>query len=1778
MSVGWTKPNESTIEVIPGSVLTPFVAPNATPSLTASLASPTQINLSWTDNCTNEDKYRIERSVSGGPYSQIASLDPNTTSFQNTGLTANTAYSYRVRAYNSQGTSAWSNVFTLTTQEATSGVVVREVWTNLEANALVSSIPVNNRAPDYTTTLTSLREPSNVADYFGTRIRGYIQVPTSGQYTFWISSDDNSEMWLSADNQPANKQKIDSVIGWTDTLQWNKFPSQKSSPKNLITGVKYYFEILHKDAGGGDNLAVGWQTPNSGGTIQVIPASVLWKFVKPSAPSNLTAVAVSGTQINLSWSDNSDNEDNFVIEQSTNGGSFTKIATKSPNNTSHSVTGLLPATSYTFHIRAINSADSSAWTQTVTISTQATTSGAISRQVWNNVTTCNIGSIQVNTPPASEGTLSLLQEPSNYSDYFGTRVRGYLAAPENGSYTFYISGDDDCALWLSTSENPADTARIAHFTGWTDPLQWDKFTSTQKSPPVTLVTGKRYYIEVRHVDGNGNDHMAVGWTKPGSGTNASPEVIPGSVLSVFAAPAAPSSLTTTTISSTQIDLSWTDNSDNETGFIIERALANQSNFTQVSTVGAGVNSYACTGLDPNTEYQFRVLAKSYAGNSAYTSNVKGITGQSGDQGGPELSPQLLSFAIYSEDLSVVGQRSIFSGGGAVGSNTLVRADIEANIGGDIVCGGNVELKDRVNIQGDVTCGGTLTKVESAPPAISGTVTEHASVTHVDIPVKPAVVYGTTDITVDFDQKDTLTPGSYKDLTIKRGATVNFTRGVYNFRSVFMDNDATILFDVPMDKTIEVNIETSLGLSDRAVAKFATKGYAPCVKIYTNAYSISFGTDVNLTGILTAPNAAVSINSRDRIEGAVYAKSITLLPDAIVVSNCVDPNGDADGDGIPNLTEMVIGNAPDSGEVYTLMGVPSPAMIDNSREQTVSYDFGLKYPYFPNSRADSMTYPAGSLENESVAPGFTITNDPPAGIRPFDLSGYKPVGNYMSMIGNRLKSGKSMRFRLPLFNDIQPLTAPVSIAYFNTQTSEWNVDDASQDGSGNLISDNSLVNAQSLLAVQAVANQSQVVGYLDNGMIFSDQGKAILQFNGLINATGVGNPQNGDGFVSISYLEHTPENPEGIPRPVVTIPVLNYMGYLVMNKNIVFTNKITVVGISIYAPNFLPEGYTLTKNFVIDLGQTLTFEMNRTRDEMINEKFTGDRISAFYQANSIDFESMAFEEGVIKGNVNSWSYNYYLKDHLGTTRMAIDDQGGIVGAYMYQPYGNVENLNTGSTEQMVRKKFIGKEFDEDGPHYGLVDFDVTLDFILNHSEPDLTKPNMIGVFFSDSPEPEILHIQVDQGTKKGSLKGYIKCPAERTITKIQFLLDNWNTICDVRNINETVGPGSELTISKIFTDESVFQSPKEKDFLNYTRNGEFYMAGVRLDYFGFRYYDPELGTWTSTDPMDAYWNTYCYAGANPIKNIDPLGLDINDREINTSTSYSSFGAWLDNIMTPPPPPPPTRSNSNNGESKGTLTTPTPSTSQPNNDARTGGSTSPHTSTVSSLPGTGEDGGSGIGTGNRTGNVDGNGLGSGTVNIGGGQLSKNNGSGNGPGIGNGNIGGVAGGLGGIAGRIGWGLNRTLDGGEEILTHTADLNEITQTKELQRLDRQIPTYRSMRGQGTYRGGRLGSYNRNMTRLTAQQAMRKAGVESAKKLSLLAKGIPLVGMLIGAGIDVGLAGKQLDAALFSSGVSALVGIGAAALIAPIGAPLAVTVVVGVLVGIAGDNIGDKIWGSITK
>lgn len=86
-------------------------------------------------------------------------------------------------------------------------------------------------------------------------------------------------------------------------------------------------------------------------------------------------------------------------------------------------------------------------------------------------------------------------------------------------------------------------------------------------------------------------------------------------------PSGPSNLTATSVSSTQINLSWQRNSSNETGFRIQRKLGVSGAYSTISTVGANVTAYSDT-VTPNGTYYYAVYAYNGYGDSAYSDEVK----------------------------------------------------------------------------------------------------------------------------------------------------------------------------------------------------------------------------------------------------------------------------------------------------------------------------------------------------------------------------------------------------------------------------------------------------------------------------------------------------------------------------------------------------------------------------------------------------------------------------------------------------------------------------------------------------------------------------------------------------------------------------------------------------------------------------------------------------------------------------------------------------------------------------------------------------------------------------------------------------------------------------------------------------------------------------------------------------------------------------------------------------------------------------------------------------
>jgi hypothetical protein len=142
------------------------------------------------------------------------------------------------------------------------GTILREYWTGI-AGAYVPDLTNNSNYPDNpqgSSEPTLFEAPLDWANQYGTRMHGFLHPPTSGDYTFWISSDDASELWLSTNDNPNNAVRIAYEDQWSGSRVWQT-GTEQSTPITLVGGQRYYIKALQKEEGGGDNLAVTWEGP-----------------------------------------------------------------------------------------------------------------------------------------------------------------------------------------------------------------------------------------------------------------------------------------------------------------------------------------------------------------------------------------------------------------------------------------------------------------------------------------------------------------------------------------------------------------------------------------------------------------------------------------------------------------------------------------------------------------------------------------------------------------------------------------------------------------------------------------------------------------------------------------------------------------------------------------------------------------------------------------------------------------------------------------------------------------------------------------------------------------------------------------------------------------------------------------------------------------------------------------------------------------------------------------------------------------------------------------------------------------------------------------------------------------------------------------------------------------------------------------------------------------------------------------------------------------------------
>ncbi|MEM9935664.1 MAG: LamG-like jellyroll fold domain-containing protein, partial [Bacteroidota bacterium] len=304
-----------------------------------------------------------------------------------------------------------------------SGLISASYWYEVSGGS-VGDIPLN-RQPDDRELLTLFETPTNVRDNYAARVSGYICPPTTGDYTFWIASDDNGELYISPDEKPENKELIAFVPGWTNARKYDKYDAQRSSKLRLVKGKKYYVEALMNEGGGGDNLSVAWTLPNgklegpiSGAYLapfmeeEKLTQTITFQPVgdKPKTADNFQLTATSSSKLAVSFS---------VVSgpASIDGNKVSLTGGK----------GVVRIKAFQAGNAVFESAEVFQEFNVVEeINDDCQGEGTITLDTWKNIPGRLISDIPLNTPPTTSKDISLFEIAPDTDDQYGSRIRGYV--------------------------------------------------------------------------------------------------------------------------------------------------------------------------------------------------------------------------------------------------------------------------------------------------------------------------------------------------------------------------------------------------------------------------------------------------------------------------------------------------------------------------------------------------------------------------------------------------------------------------------------------------------------------------------------------------------------------------------------------------------------------------------------------------------------------------------------------------------------------------------------------------------------------------------------------------------------------------------------------------------------------------------------------------------------------------------------------------------------------------------------------------------------------------------------------------------------------------------------------------------------------------------------------------------------------------------------------------------------------------------------------------------
>jgi phosphodiesterase/alkaline phosphatase D-like protein len=722
------------------------------------VVSSTQINLTWsaaTDN-VGVTGYFVERCAGAGctTFTQVGA--PTTTSFNNTGLTASTSYTYRVRATDAANNlGPYSSTATASTQAGAdtqpptapgtpvltvvSSTQINLTWTAATDNVGVTGYFVERCAGAGCTTFTQVNAPTTTSyndtgltpsTSYTYRVRATDAANNLGPY----SSTATASTQAGADTQPPTAPGVpvltvvsstqinltwtaatDNVgvtgyfvercagAGCTTFTQVNAPTTTSYNDTGLTASTSYTYRVRATDAA--NNL--GPYSTTATASTQAPPDTQ-----PPTAPGTPVLTVVSSNQINLTWTASTDNVGvtGYFVERCAGAGCSTFAQVAAPTAASFNDTGVGAATTYSYRVRARDAASNlSPYSATATATTPAAASIAFVQAAsavpqssptsvgvtytqaqaagdfnvvvvgWNSAT----GLVQ-SVVDTKGNTYVLAVGPTvspgfaTQSIYYATNIVAAAAGGNTVTVTFSAAApfpDIRVAEYRGiASANPVDGAVGAIgssatsssgalvTTNASDLLVGANIVQTGTTAAGTGFTNRGITVP----DGDILEDQIVGTV--GSYTATAP-VSPaaGWIMQLVAfkaagssvdtqPPTAPTTLAATAVSQNQINLSWTAATDNVgvTGYLIERCQgAGCSSFTQIAAPAGTLTTYSdSTGLVASTSYSYRVRATDAAANLGPYSNTASATTQTPDTTPPSAPGTLTATPISGTEIDI----------------------------------------------------------------------------------------------------------------------------------------------------------------------------------------------------------------------------------------------------------------------------------------------------------------------------------------------------------------------------------------------------------------------------------------------------------------------------------------------------------------------------------------------------------------------------------------------------------------------------------------------------------------------------------------------------------------------------------------------------------------------------------------------------------------------------------------------------------------------------------------------------------------------------------------------------------------------------------------------------------------------------------------------------------------------------------------------------------------------------------------------------------------------